>query len=85
MRLQGGLSVERMCQLAAVSRTGFYRYLARVLPLRRNLEQVPKFQPESERGVRPPTLRSCETRKPTTNPSLQICKERHKINNKIGR
>ena len=25
MRLQGGLSIERMCQLAQVSRAGFYR------------------------------------------------------------
>jgi putative transposase len=29
MRLQGCLSVERMCQLAEVSRAGFYRYLQR--------------------------------------------------------
>jgi len=27
MPLQGELSVERMCQLAQVSRAGFYRYL----------------------------------------------------------
>ena len=27
MPLQGGLSIERMCQLAQVSRAGFYRYL----------------------------------------------------------
>src|SRR5258708_35217540 len=26
-RLQGSLSIERMCQLAQVSRAGFYRYL----------------------------------------------------------
>jgi len=25
--VQGGLSIERMCQLAEVSRVGFYRYL----------------------------------------------------------
>jgi len=29
MRLQGTLSVERMCQLTQVSRAGFYRYLRR--------------------------------------------------------
>lgn len=29
MPLQGGLSVERMCQLTQVSRAGFYRYLRR--------------------------------------------------------
>jgi putative transposase len=29
MQLQGCMSVERMCQLAEVSRTGFYRYLQR--------------------------------------------------------
>ena len=27
MPLQGGLSIERMCQLAEVSRAGFYRWL----------------------------------------------------------
>jgi putative transposase len=27
MPLQGGLSIERMCQLGQVSRSGFYRYL----------------------------------------------------------
>ena len=27
MPLQGGLSIERMCQLAQVSRAGLYRYL----------------------------------------------------------
>src|SRR5260370_5597813 len=27
MPVQGGLSIERMCQLAEVSRVGFYRYL----------------------------------------------------------
>ena len=27
MSLQGGLSIERMCQLAGVSRAGFYRHL----------------------------------------------------------
>jgi putative transposase len=32
MPLQGALSVERMCQLAPVSRAGFYRYLAEVDP-----------------------------------------------------
>ena len=32
MPLQGGLSIERMCQLARVSRAGFYRYLDRRAP-----------------------------------------------------
>ena len=32
MHLQGKLSVERMCQLAAVSRAGFYRHLVEVEP-----------------------------------------------------
>ena len=27
MSLQGGLSIERMCQLVGLSRVGFYRYL----------------------------------------------------------
>jgi AcrR family transcriptional regulator len=27
MSLQGGLSIERMCQLAGVSKSGFYRHL----------------------------------------------------------
>ena len=32
MQLQGKLSVERMCQLASVSRAGFYRHLVEVEP-----------------------------------------------------
>jgi len=32
MSLQGGLSIERMCQLAPVSRAGFYRSLQERLP-----------------------------------------------------
>jgi hypothetical protein len=32
MQLQGKLSVERMCQLAGVSRAGFYRHLVEVEP-----------------------------------------------------
>ena len=32
MPLQGGLSIERMCQLAEVSRAGFYRWLQEPQP-----------------------------------------------------
>ena len=32
MHLQGKLSVERMCQLAGVSRAGFYQYLVEIEP-----------------------------------------------------
>ena len=32
MPLQGSIGVERMCQLAEVSRAGFYRYLRRGWP-----------------------------------------------------
>ena len=32
MPLQGRLSVERMCQLAGVSRAGFYRHLVEIEP-----------------------------------------------------
>ena len=35
--LQGSLSVERMCQLAQVSRAGFYRYLQGRAPAEENL------------------------------------------------
>ena len=38
MSLQGGLSVERMCQLAQVSRAGFYRSLQQHEPLQEELE-----------------------------------------------
>ena len=46
MRLQGCLSVERMCKLAEVSRAGFYRYLQRgseaeeVLALRSAIQDI---------------------------------------------
>jgi hypothetical protein len=38
MSLQGSLSIERMCQLAQVSRAGFYRSLQEHLPLQEELE-----------------------------------------------
>jgi putative transposase len=46
MSLQGGISVERMCQLAQVSRAGFYRSLQQAEPdqeemeLRRGIQQI---------------------------------------------
>ena len=36
--MQGGLSIERMCYLAQVSRAGFYRSLAKQLPAEEDLE-----------------------------------------------
>jgi putative transposase len=38
MSLQGNLSIERMCQLAQVSRAGFYRSLQARLPVQEELE-----------------------------------------------
>ena len=38
MPMQGGLSVERMCQLAAVSRAGFYRFLEACEPAGEDME-----------------------------------------------
>ena len=38
MHLQGKLSAERMCQLAAVSRAGFYRHLVEVKPDEEEME-----------------------------------------------
>ena len=38
MSLQGSLSIERMCQLAQVSRAGFYRSLQERLPVEEELE-----------------------------------------------
>jgi hypothetical protein len=36
--LQGGLSIERMCQLARVSRAGFYRWLQEPQPVEAEME-----------------------------------------------
>ena len=36
--MQGGLSIERMCQLARVSRAGFYRFLKERLPREEDTE-----------------------------------------------
>ena len=36
--MQGSMSVERMCQLAHVSRAGFYRYLQEKLPVEEDME-----------------------------------------------
>ena len=38
MPLQGGLSIERMCQLAEVSRAGFYRWLQEPQPVEEEME-----------------------------------------------
>jgi putative transposase len=38
MSLQGDMSIERMCQLAQVSRAGFYRSLQERLPVEEEME-----------------------------------------------
>jgi Glycoside hydrolase family 2 C-terminal domain 5 len=38
MPMQGGLSIERMCLLARVSRTGFYRFLKTLVPREEDTE-----------------------------------------------
>ena len=38
MPLQGGLSIERMCQLTQVSRAGFYRWLQEPQPVEEEME-----------------------------------------------
>jgi ACT domain-containing protein len=38
MPMQGSMSVERMCQLAQVSRAGFYRYLQERTPVEEDME-----------------------------------------------
>jgi hypothetical protein len=38
MPMQGGMTVERMCQLAQVSRVGFYRSLQEGTPVEEDLE-----------------------------------------------
>ena len=38
MPLQGGLTIERMCQLAQVSRAGFYRWLQAAQPVEAEME-----------------------------------------------
>ena len=38
MSLQGSLSIERMCQLAQVSRAGFYRSLQEHVPMKEEME-----------------------------------------------
>jgi hypothetical protein len=38
MSMQGSLSIERMCQLAQVSRAGFYRSLAEQTPVEEEME-----------------------------------------------
>ena len=38
MPMQGSLSIERMCQLARVSRPGFYRSLQEQMPVEEDME-----------------------------------------------
>ena len=44
MSLQGSLSIERMCQLAQVSRAGFYRSLQGSEPVRKRWRCGPRFR-----------------------------------------
>jgi putative transposase len=44
MSLQGSLSVERMCQLAAVSRAGYYRFLQEKTPREEEMEVRARIQ-----------------------------------------
>ncbi len=43
MSLQGSISIERMCQLAQVSRAGFYRSLQERQPLAEEMEVRRQF------------------------------------------
>jgi len=45
MPLQGSLSIERMCQLAGVSRAGFYRSLQERAPVEEDMEARSVIQP----------------------------------------
>ena len=56
MSLQGNLSIERMCQLAQVSRAGFYRSLQERLPVEEEMEVRSTI-----RQLRPP-IRSMDFR-----------------------
>jgi len=38
MPMQGGLGIERMCQLAGVSRASFYRSLQEQMPVEEDME-----------------------------------------------
>ena len=42
--MQGGLSVERMCELARVSRAGFYRSLQEQVPVEESMEVRSEIQ-----------------------------------------
>ena len=50
MPLQGSTSIERMCQLAQVSRAGFYRFLQDETPVEEDLElrHHPADQPRGD-------------------------------------
>jgi len=47
MSLQGSLSIERMCQLAEVSRAGFYRSLQEQQPQQEEMELRTAIQQSS--------------------------------------
>jgi putative transposase len=45
MSMQGGLSIERMCQLVSVSRAAFYRSLQEQRPVEEEMEVRSMIQP----------------------------------------
>ena len=57
MSLQGSLSIERMCQLAQVSRAGFYRSLQEHQPVEEEMEVRSTIQQPIEAACQEKTLR----------------------------
>jgi hypothetical protein len=56
MPLQGGLTIERMCQLAQVSRAGFYRWLQEPQPVERDMEVRSAIRQIARIVPRPPCI-----------------------------
>jgi putative transposase len=51
--MQGSLSIERMCQLAGVSRAGFYRSLQEEMPAEEDMEVRSAIQTDCRRASTP--------------------------------
>ena len=54
MSLQGSLSIERMCQLAQVSRAGFYRSLQERLPVEEEMGSAVHYSADRAGTLAPP-------------------------------
>jgi hypothetical protein len=89
MPLQGRLTVERMCQLAGVSRAGFYRHLVEIEPHAEEMElrdSIQRIYLEHRRhyGCRVNSLTCGGTKSQAGHPNVRLVEFKLEIRAQVG-